>query len=68
MKIKKLTKDQVKEKFTGEELLSFVDDIEKLTRGQRKNLITMAFLMMQLKRCTRDELKDIIGYTMKLNE
>jgi len=68
MKIKKLTKDQVKEKLTGEELLSFVDDIDKLTRGQRKNLITMAFLMMQLKRCTRDELKDIIGYTMKLNE
>jgi len=67
MKIKLKTKKHLREEFTGEELLAFVDDIEKLSRAQRSQFRTAAFIMMQLKRCTREEIKSLIGYTLKLD-
>jgi len=56
------------ESTTGEEIHSFIGDIELLSKHQRAQLRYQAYIIMQLKRCTRDELKGIIGYTLELDK
>jgi len=66
MLIKSATKEEVKAKLKGEEARNFIEDIEQLTPKNLKTFISVAFMVMQLKRYSRDELKTIIGYAKTL--
>jgi len=67
MKFKRYSKEQIKEKLSGEEMSCFIDDITSLSKGKRKQLRSMAYMIMQLKRLNRDEIKAVIGYTRHLD-
>lgn len=66
MKIIKYNKEEACRLLKGEECQSFLEDIEKLNLNRLKQLKNIAYVVMQLKRFSREEIKTLLGYTMKL--
>lgn len=68
MVIKHRSADYMAEKHCGEEMQAFLGDLQCLSPSQLKLATTMTYMMMQLKRFTRDELKDLLGHELWLQK